>query len=131
MQGDAAGGPGWVARDFVGVLQAAGGSWILRFHSAAAAEAAAIRGALEFFLEQNFENVILESDAKSIIQMIRNELPHDFRLDCLLSDIEFLVRRVKSVTFVFVSRESNKAAHSMAKFVREKDGIFVWDGYRA
>ncbi|CAN6695621.1 unnamed protein product [Malus baccata var. baccata] len=57
-------GLGWVAQDFAGVLQGAGGTGALRFHSAAAAEAAAIRGALEFCLLQGFANVFIESDAR-------------------------------------------------------------------
>ena len=120
-------GLGWVVRDFVGVLQAAGGSGKSRFHSAAAAEAAAIRGALFFCLQKNFDSVIIESDAKSIVQMIRKEVSRDFRIDCLISDIEVLARSLKYVTFSSVPRESNNAAHSVAKFVLGKDSDFTWD----
>ncbi|KAM2075262.1 hypothetical protein ACFX1T_038167 [Malus domestica] len=120
-------GLGWVARDFAGVLQGVGGSGSMRFHSAAAAEAAAIREALEDCLLRGFGNVIIESDAKTIVQMIRNELTQDFRLECLLGDIEFLARRMQAVVFVFVSRESNKAAHLVAKYVGEKGRDFMWD----
>lgn len=95
----------WVARDFAGVLQ---GTGVTRFHSAAATEAAAIREALEFCLLQDFENVIIESDVKATVQMIRRELAQDFRLECLLCDIEALARRMQSMSFVSVPRESNK-----------------------
>ncbi|XP_070679310.1 uncharacterized protein [Malus domestica] len=120
-------GLGWVACDFAGVLQGAGGSGSIRFHSAAAAEVAAIREALEDCLLRGFRNVIIESDAKTIVQMIRNELTQDFRLECLLGDIEFLARRMQAVVFIFVSRESNKAAHLVTKYVGEKGRDFVWD----
>ena len=76
-------------------------SGMLRFHSAAAVEVVAIREALEFCLMRNFEHVIFESDAKVIVQMIRKGISHDFRLECLLGDIEHLARRMKSVAFVF------------------------------
>ncbi|CAN6713066.1 unnamed protein product [Malus baccata var. baccata] len=117
-------GLGWVARYFAGVLQGAGGSRSMRFHSVATVEAAAIREALEDCLLRGFGNVIIESDAKTIVQMIRNELTQDFRLECLLGDIEFLARRMQAVVFVFVSRESNKAAHLVVKYVGEKGRDF-------
>ncbi|CAN6579067.1 unnamed protein product [Malus baccata var. baccata] len=102
----------WVARDFAGVLQGAGGSGSMRFHSATAA---AIREALEDCLLRGFRNVIIKSDAKTIVQMIIKELTQDFRLECLLGDIEFLARRI------------NKVAHLVAKYVGEKGRDFVWD----
>ncbi|CAN6541779.1 unnamed protein product [Malus baccata var. baccata] len=120
-------GLGWVARDFAGVLQGAGGTGASSFHSAAAAEAAAIRGALEFCLLQGFVNVIVESDARAIVLMIRKELTHNFRIGCLLGDIENLARRMQAVSFVFAPRECNTAAHSVAKFVFQEGREFVWD----
>ena len=124
-------GLGWVVRDFAGILQAAGGSGSCSFNSVAAAEAAAIREALIFCVNQVFEKVIIESDARSIIQMLRMEASHDFSLASLLSDIECLARGLKEVSFVFAPRASNKAAHSVAKFVSGKDRDFVWDAIGA
>ncbi|CAN6713062.1 unnamed protein product [Malus baccata var. baccata] len=110
-----------------GMIKGLGGTGALRFHSAAAAEAAAIRGALEFCLLQGFVNVFIESDARDIILMIRKELTQDFRIGCLLGDIETLARRMQVVSFVFAPRESNTAAHSVAKFVFKEGRDFVWD----
>ncbi|CAN6542159.1 unnamed protein product [Malus baccata var. baccata] len=120
-------GLGWVARDFAGVLHGAGGTGASRFHSAAAAEATAIRGALEFCLLQGFDNVIVESDAEAIVLMIRKELIHDFRIGCVLGDIENLARKMHAVSFVFAPRESNTATHLVAKFVFKEGREFVWD----
>ncbi|KAM1792323.1 hypothetical protein ACFX12_036188 [Malus domestica] len=120
-------GVGWVARDFAGLLQAAGGSRGLLCHSAAAAEALAIRAALDFCVRHGFNSIAIESDAKAIIQMIRNETTPDFSLECTLGDIETLARGLESVTFDFVSRESNRAAHSVAKYVFQEGKEFVWD----
>ncbi|XP_028954790.1 uncharacterized protein [Malus domestica] len=113
-------GVGWVAHDFAGVLPAAGASREMYYHSALAAEAVAIRQALEVCGDNGFDNVIVESDAKVIIQMIRKELMHDYSLECILGDIEIIVRRLRSVTFIFVSRECNRVAHSVAKYVFKK-----------
>ncbi|KAM1311122.1 hypothetical protein PS1_007620 [Malus domestica] len=120
-------GVGWVCRDFAGVLQAAGGSGTGPCHSAAAGEAHAIREAILACTSLGFNNIIIESDAMMIIQMLRKEIPSDFSLDCILGDIEVLARRLTSVSFAFVSRESNAAAHSVAKYVFKQGKEFIWD----
>ena len=120
-------GVGWVARDFTGLLQAAGGLGGLFCQSAIGAEACAIRDAFDYSIKLGFCTVIVESDAKALIQMIRKEITLDFNLDCMLGDIETLARSLESVTFNFVSRESNRAAHLVAKYVFQKGKNFIWD----
>lgn len=120
-------GVGWVCRDFAGLLQAAGGSGANFSLSAAAAEACAIREALLACSGNGFMNVVVESDAKVIIQMIRKEVSWDYNLESILGDIEILARRMTSVRFSYVPRESNGAAHSVAKYVFHKGSNFVWD----
>ncbi|CAN6558450.1 unnamed protein product [Malus baccata var. baccata] len=120
-------GVGWVCRDFAGLLHGAGGSGVELCHSAAAGEAAAIRTALLACIDHGYDHVVIESDAKVIIQMIRHELAHDFSLECILGDIEVLVRRLRSVSFSYVPRESNVAAYSVAKFVFKEGREFGWD----
>ncbi|CAN6580853.1 unnamed protein product [Malus baccata var. baccata] len=120
-------GVGWVARDFAGLLQAAGGSGGRLCHSAAAAEMVAIRSALEFCVRCGLSSVAIESDAKNIIQMLRNETTPDFSLECIFGDIVTLARGLESITYEFVSRESNRAAHSVARYVFQEGKDFVWD----
>ena len=120
-------GLGWVARDFAGVLQGAGGLGSLRFHSAEAAEAAAIRNALSFCLIHKFECVFIESNAKTIVQMITKERVWDYRLDSILGDIEDIARKIPSVEFSFVPRAGNLAAHSVAKYVAKSGSAHLWD----
>ena len=120
-------GVGWVCRDFAGILQAAGGSGSGLCHSAAAAEAYAIRDALVACTSHGFDKVIFETDAKLIVQMLRKEVPIDFSLKCILGDIEVLTRCLTSVSFDFVTRECNIAAHSVAKYVFKEGRDFVWD----
>lgn len=108
---------GWVGRDFAGVLQGAGGLGTVLCLSAVTAEAIAIRNALKACITHRFNHVVIESDAKLIIQMIRKEVSADCNLDCVLGDIEILVQMLTSVTFAFVPRESNHAAHLVAKYV--------------
>ncbi|KAM1101004.1 hypothetical protein ACFX2B_007333 [Malus domestica] len=58
--------------------------------------------------------------------MLRKELP-DFSLDCILGDIEVLACRLTSVSFASMSKESNSAAHSVAKYVFKQSQEFIWD----
>lgn len=95
-------------------------------HTAAATEVCAICDVVSACIDNGFDKVIIESDAKVIIQMLRSELPYDFSLEYILGDIEILERRLTSVSFVFVSRESNRAAHSVVKYVFKEDRAFVW-----
>ncbi|CAN6720512.1 unnamed protein product [Malus baccata var. baccata] len=104
-----------------------GGSGTGLCHSAAAGEAHAIREAILACISLGFNNIIIESDAMVIIQMLRKEIPTDFSLDCILGDIEVLARRLTSVSFAFVSRESNVAAHSVANYVFKQGKEFCWD----
>ncbi|KAM1560691.1 hypothetical protein ACFX1Z_003912 [Malus domestica] len=73
-------GVGWLGRDFAGFLLAAGGSWNGYCHSAAAAEACAIRDALLACIEHGFDQVIIESNAKAVIMMLRKEVAQDLCL---------------------------------------------------
>ncbi|KAM1053412.1 hypothetical protein PS2_000909 [Malus domestica] len=120
-------GVGWVGRDFAGLLQFARGSGTGICHSAAAAEACAIRSALMACIDNGFDKVIIESDALVIIKMLSKVSPQDYSIECILGDIEILVQRLMSVTFSFVPRESNLSAHSVAKFALQQGGDYVWD----
>ncbi|KAM1773057.1 hypothetical protein ACFX12_042592 [Malus domestica] len=120
-------GVGWLGRDFAGLLQATGGSGTGYCHSAAAAEAYVICAALGACIDHGFDDVIIESDAKTIILMLRKEVALDFSIECILGDIEVLAQRLKSVTFAFVPRECNRAGHSVAKYVFNEGRAFNWD----
>ncbi|CAN6570393.1 unnamed protein product [Malus baccata var. baccata] len=102
-------GVGWVCRDFAGLLHGAGGSGVELCHSAVVGEAAAIRTALTACIDYGLE------------------LAYDFSLECILGDIEVLARRLRSVSFSAVPRESNAAAHLVAKFVFNEGREFGWD----
>ncbi|CAN6552805.1 unnamed protein product [Malus baccata var. baccata] len=120
-------GVGWLGRDFAGLLQAAGGSGTGFSHSAAAAEASAIRFALLSCIDHGFDDIIVESDASTIILMLKKEIVADFSIECILEDIEVLAQQLRSVSFAFVPREGNRAVHSVAKYVFKEGRSFSWD----
>ncbi|KAM1502477.1 hypothetical protein ACFXTO_027812 [Malus domestica] len=118
---------GWLGRDFAGLLQAAGGSGIGYCHSAAAAEATAIRAALMACIDHGFDDVIIESDARMIILILKKEVLINFSIECILGDIEILAQKLMSVSFAFVSREGNRAAYLVAKYVFKEGRSFTWE----
>ncbi|CAN6583607.1 unnamed protein product [Malus baccata var. baccata] len=120
-------GLGWLGRDFAGLLQAAGGTGSGFCHSAAAAEASAIRYALLACIDHGFNDIIIESDASLVIKMLKKEVLVDFSIECILGDIEMLVHKLRNVSFAFVPREGNRAAHSVAKYVFKEGRSFSWD----
>ncbi|CAN6715719.1 unnamed protein product [Malus baccata var. baccata] len=120
-------GIGWVGRDFAGLLHAAGGIGSGFCHCAAAAEAAAIRYALLACIDLGFNDIIIETDACSVIKMLKKEVLTDFSIECILGDIEVLAQKLRSVSFAFVPREGNCAAHSVAKYAFKEGRSFSWD----
>ncbi|KAM1952090.1 hypothetical protein ACFX15_006626 [Malus domestica] len=120
-------GVGWLGCDFAEMLQATGGSGIGYCHSAAAAEALAIRAALVTCIDYGFDDVIIESDARTIILMWKKEVAIDFSIECILGDINVLAKKLASVSFAFVPREGNRAAHLVAKYVFKEGRYFTWD----
>ncbi|XP_050137999.1 uncharacterized protein LOC126614383 [Malus sylvestris] len=120
-------GVGWLGRDFARLFQVAGGSGIGFCHSAAAAKALAIREALLACIDHGFDDIVIESDAKMIILMLKKEVVTDFSIECILGDIEVLAQKLRSVSFAFVPREGNRAAYSVAKYAFKEGRSFTWD----
>ena len=50
--------------------------------------------------------MIVESDAKVLIQMIRKELMHDYSLECILGDIDTLAQRLRDNCFLLVLKQN-------------------------
>ncbi|KAB2626007.1 hypothetical protein D8674_017667 [Pyrus ussuriensis x Pyrus communis] len=120
-------GYGWVLRDFAGMLIAAGGVGGLLFSSAAMAEAAAIRAAVQICIEMGCQNVGVESDSLMLIRMINKEYAIDATLKRFIYDIGLLVTQLRRVRLMFVKRNGNAAAHTFASYVASHGGAFRWD----
>ncbi|KAM1442397.1 hypothetical protein ACFXTO_010385 [Malus domestica] len=120
-------GVGWLGHDFARLLQVAGRSGIDYCHSTAAAEALAIRAALMACIDHGFDDVVIESDARMILLMLKKEMVIDFSIECILGDIEVLAQKLMSVSYAFVPKEGNRAAHSVAKYVFKEGQSFTWD----
>ncbi|KAB2608743.1 hypothetical protein D8674_011911 [Pyrus ussuriensis x Pyrus communis] len=104
------GGYGCVLRDFVGLLQAAGGEGGVFFNLATMAEAAAIRAILRVCIKLGCADVEIESDSQVLIRMLTGEYVIDAALECFIHDIGLL-------------RSGNVAAHVVASH----GAVFHWD----
>ncbi|KAM1236702.1 hypothetical protein ACFX2G_038532 [Malus domestica] len=96
-------------------------------HSAILAEAEAIRATFVFCKNEGFTKVEIESDAQVLLQMINKEIEVNADLECLLFDIDSLVKHIEDVKIGFVPQGSNLAAHTVASFTAKYGGPFVWD----
>ncbi|XP_068307473.1 uncharacterized protein [Pyrus communis] len=117
------GGYGWVLRDFVGLLQAAGGEGGVFFNLATMAEAAAIRAVLRVCIKLGCVDVEIESDSQVLIRMLTGEYVTDATLECFIHDIGLLVSQLGRVRFVLVKWSGNVTAHVVALH----GAAFRWD----
>ncbi|XP_068328078.1 uncharacterized protein [Pyrus communis] len=78
-------------------------------------------------LELGCTEVEVELDSQLIIRMVNEEYVIDATLECFLHDIRFLASQLGTVTFAFVERHGNTAAHVVASYVTSRGGAFRWD----
>ncbi|XP_073128662.1 uncharacterized protein [Henckelia pumila] len=79
------------------------------------AEALSIREALTWFKDLSYSDIVLESDALTLIEALKNRSPDDFYVGLIIEDARFLALELNSCSFAFVRRSANQAAHSLAR----------------
>ncbi|XP_008368111.2 uncharacterized protein [Malus domestica] len=84
------GGVGWVARDFVGIFNGAGGIGNIPCVSSIMVEAEAIRVALVACVERGFTSIQLETDSQVLVDMIHGRIQLEVVLDGILWDINYI-----------------------------------------
>lgn len=83
-----------------------GGTSDLNFQDAEMAEAASICAALVTCIKEGLDCIEIESEAKTIIQMVNKEVGGDATIEFFLHDILYLARTMRSVE-LFVPRNGN------------------------
>ncbi|KAK8507581.1 hypothetical protein V6N11_074043 [Hibiscus sabdariffa] len=83
-----------------------------------AAEAYACKQALLFAKDLGFPRVIIEGDSLTIIKKINSDSADRSSIYPIVRDIKFLTRSFTSISFRFVRREANNAAHALARECR-------------
>lgn len=89
-------------------------------------EVLACRRALEFAVDAEFEELMVEGDNSTVIRCISSIRASRSRLGNVYADIHVLAAGSKCKSFTCVKREANSAAHSLAKYARSIDGDIFW-----
>lgn len=83
-------------------------------------EAKALMQAVELARYHNWEDIIVESDAKNIIEMLQGKRQGmDWELENILTDIAELTTTIPRLRWNFVRRNTNKCANWIARKFRE------------
>lgn len=86
------------------------------------AEAGAINFVTRLVVERGFENVVIESDAKTCIEPLKaptNAVP--WRISTIYTDTLFWASRDQQFIFKWSPRESNKVAHVLVSWCLRKN----------
>nr|GMD12674.1 uncharacterized protein LOC109155154 [Ipomoea batatas] len=107
-------GMGFILRNHEGAFVAAKNiKWYGIYHSKEA-EAIGVREALKWLKIMELDTVIIESDALLVTQGI-NGVCGVSSFDLILEDIRKLAKGFSCISFVFVKRSANSAAHLLAR----------------
>ncbi|XP_026383668.1 uncharacterized protein LOC113279178 [Papaver somniferum] len=108
-----ANGAGYVMRDFSRKATFCA-SLVFDVRSAEEAEASAIWAVLKKAVEQHLTHLIIESDAKSLIdQFSAGNFDGDSRTDAIFKDILFFSSKLSACIFSFHPRYCNSVAHEL------------------
>ncbi|XP_021808910.1 uncharacterized protein LOC110752537 [Prunus avium] len=118
MRGEA----GWVARDSNGWMEMAGGVEGFLGQPALATEAEAVQEAMVAGLEARVTRMMVETDYKQLVAMLQGDMKMNTSIESIIHDIKVLASHVGQVSFTFVNRRCNAAAHLVAAHVSYKDG---------
>lgn len=70
-------------------------------------------------------SLIIELDCKEVVELVNNT-KDKATIHWIVSNIQYLKREFQNVKFLFVPRNCNAHAHSVAKFALENDTSAVW-----
>lgn len=90
------------------------------------AEARACERAFCFALDMGFRNLILEGDSLTVIKKLTSNKMDRSILSPISQNIRSLERFFEKVSYQFVSREINRAAHALAMEGRHRVSPYFW-----
>lgn len=90
------------------------------------AEARACLQAVTMAEEMGFQDIIVEGDALTIIRKLNSSVEDKSNISSLIKEIKGRKHRFRSLSFKYVTREANKAAHGMAQEGRQRDKPQYW-----
>jgi ribonuclease HI len=119
-------GIGIILRDHDGNFLAAKSAMRMGLWDSAAAEALAAYLGVLFAQERGVQQLILEGDAKQIIDAIRAKDGNDSMIGHLIDDVRQSLRGISRWQVNHVLREANRVAHELAKLALKKENDNVW-----
>jgi ribonuclease HI len=108
-------GIGVIVRNHKGRATAMISETVEYIHNPVTAEALAARRAVEFGQSLGIRKIILEGDAKQIVQALRSSDGGRCSYGLIIEDMQQLVRRFQEYAVHFVRQEANGEAHKLAK----------------
>ncbi|XP_026378066.1 uncharacterized protein LOC113272450 [Papaver somniferum] len=121
-----ANGAGYVMRDFTRKATLCA-SIVFDVHTAEEAEARAIWAVLKKAVEQHLSHIIIESDAKALIdQFSAGNFDGDTRTDAIFIDILFFSTKLSACIFSFQRRVCNSVAQELALWAKQNNSTMYW-----
>ncbi|KAF7826352.1 uncharacterized protein G2W53_017516 [Senna tora] len=120
------GGIGCVVRNFQGRCLAAFAKRMQNIESAELLEAYAFLEGLELAKNLRCDNIILEGDAKKVVDLIHGSSQNLSHLGMIVDDIRKGMKNFSRVKVQWVPRNSNAVADSIANFASNLDHSQVW-----
>ena len=90
------------------------------------AEILACRKALEFAVNAEFRDLIVEGDNKVVMTSITNTHTTSSRLGHLYGDVNCIAAGIGNLTVSCVPRTANTVAHALARYARSIEDEMVW-----
>jgi ribonuclease HI len=119
-------GVGLVARDSTGKVRASMCNFLPYLTDPAVAEAYAARQGAELLRDMGFQKILLEGDAQVIVQAINYAGVCSARYANIIDDTRTILQSFSSWRALFVRRECNSVAHSLARMAVTQCLFQVW-----
>lgn len=79
-------------------------------------EARVVLEGIKLVTEMGIDRVVVESDSQLLMQYLSSSTPPISNIGSVLSDIKKISLQFRAILYSFVSKETNKVAHRLAKF---------------
>ncbi|KAK9281023.1 hypothetical protein L1049_003915 [Liquidambar formosana] len=118
---DNVGGVGIVIRNGDGMFIAGMAKKFQYMGSAQMVEALALREGLQFALDISIKGLVVETDAKGLIDGLKNRRNMSVEVETVSEDIKHLARGARCEEFSYAPKKCNRAADAVAKFALRVD----------
>jgi hypothetical protein len=98
-----------------GILIRGQAIWYEHAANASMMEALAIRDGVRLAVERSYDRVIIESESKEVVKMIKEDHQSKSEITSIYHEIREVMRALPSLRVVYIGRDANQAAHLCAK----------------